>query len=707
VFSFSPHNPAMRKHFEFQAVSPLREGENVARPFIKPVEPQDLPPLEQEAISIFADAGWREDAKWLGPLALNAYKAADGDVIEAVLGDCARHNIEVVARSLKDGGGPSDRDRALLITFARLCGCGDKTADLWHRQPSLDDPPQPPRAPAGLAEWRKIAAEFRANGANFESTLVRTGWPGEYEKDTELSGWMTEYARGMTGRGPQRSFYELPVVVRLMHVLVDAADLDLTTVINEGMVVAAGVPRWGPDPRELLPLRVPKSPDLNPDPMNKAGSLSNWVMGLGPRALRLFVPVFEKWKNDDYAGAMALGVRDALEKWLLRASGHPTYFREGGPLLAEATRPYFDSLHAHCAGASAEGAPSARKAWLWFAWCTFEADPNTWNAMASDVREAVLRAANEDISRLRKLLARARPRPVKGDERDRELLALMKTGETLPPLTPADMCQGWGHLPPADSEGPPEETQRASWEEFEWEKDHIQTCLILLYQFGGVWRGLKPMVLAWRSLQTQAVARDLRYWPEADRESPPSPWCDLIAWPINLFHGYVNREQSTDPELIRLRGELASFCLERLADRWSKSEREEAKRSHRDRTNDDMLERSPEWRYCLIRAAGSLGVNPEGKGHRILRVAADLDPEPEVRDAANQSYQQLRRSGGLPEAVSPRRAIMSALWWIRQAHLLGLGIQPDPDGAQRTRVKELARTKETERIDKPATREQK
>lgn len=48
---------------------------------------------------------------------------------------------------------------------------------------------------------------------------------------------------------------------------------------------------------------------------------------------------------------------------------------------------------------------------------------------------------------------------------------------------------------------------------------------------------------------------------------------------------------------------------------------------------------------------------------------------------------------------------MSALWWIRQAHLLGLEIQPDPDGAQRTRVKELARTKETERVDKPATRE--
>jgi hypothetical protein len=682
----------------------------VARTFIKPVEPVDLPPLKQEAIAIFTDAGWGEDAKWLGPLALSVFKDADGDKVEPILGDCARHNSEVVARSLRDAGGLHDRDRALLIAFARLCGCGDKSADLWHLQPSIEDPPRPPRAPPGLEEWRKIAAEFRANrphakGADFEGALVRTGWPGQYEPDAELGSWLTEYARGMIGRGERRSFYELPTVVRLMHVLVDAAGLDLTKVINEGAVVSAGVPRWGPDPRQTMQLRVPNAPDLKPDSFKDAGSLANWVVGLGPRAIRLFFPVFETWKNDEYAGAMALGVRDVLEKWLLRASGHPTYFREGGPLLAEATRPYFDLLHKRCASAPAESAPAARRAWLWFAWCTFEADPNSWNALQSEIREGVLRAANEDISRVRKLLARARTRPLKGEERERMLAALAKCGESLPPLTPADLCQGHGHLLPADADGPAEEKQRTPWEEFEWEKDHLQTSLILLFQFGGVWRGLKPMLLAWRSLATPAVARDLRYWQETDREQPPQPWADLVAWPINLFHVYVGREQSSDPDLLRLRGELASFCLERLADRWTKAERDEAKRVGRSRSNDDMLERSPEWRYCLIRAAGSLGMNPEGKGHRILRVAADLDPEAEVRDAANQSYEQLRRNVGLPEEVSPRRAIMSALWWIRQAHLLGLGIQPDPDGAQRTRVKELARTKETERVDKPATRE--
>lgn len=682
----------------------------MARSFIKPVEPQDLPPLEQEAIAIFTDAGWREDAQWLAPLALEVFKDADGDAVEPILGDCARHNLEVIARSMRDAGG-GDRDRALLIAFARLCGCGDKTADLWHLQPPIDAPPRAPKAPAGLEEWRKIASAFRkdrphAKGADFEATLVRSGWPGQYEADGDLRGWLAECARGMVGRGERRSIYELPSVVRLMHVLVDAASLDLTKVISEGAVVAAGVPRWGPDPRQTMQLRVPASPELKPDSMKDAGSLSNWVMGLGPRAVKLVFPLLQFWKNDDYASAMALGVRDALEKWLLAATGHPTYFREGGPLLAEAARPYFDLLHERCSRGVPEQAPAARRAWLWFAWCTFEADPNSWSTLPGEVREAVLRAANEDIARARKLFARARPRPLKGDEREKAMRELMRSGETLPELTPADMCQGWGHLLPADADGPIEEKQRAPWEEFEWERDHLQTCLILLYQFGGVWRGLKPMLLAWRSLQAPGVARDLRYWGEPDRVPPPSPWCDLFAWPINLFHVYVGREQSADPDLARLRGELASFCLERLVDRWSHSEREQAKRENRRRTNDDMVERSPAWRYCLLRAVGTLGVNPEGKGHRVLRIASELDPEPEVREAANHGYQQLRRDVGLPADVSPRRAIMSALWWIRQAHLLGLEIQPDPDGAQRTRIKELARTKETERPDRPATREQ-
>ncbi len=92
-----------------------------------------------------------------------------------------------------------------------------------------------------------------------------------------------------------------------------------------------------------------------------------------------------------------------------------------------------------------------------------------------------------------------------------------------------------------------------------------------------------------------------------------------------------------------------------------------------------------------------VAVNPEGRGHRLLQAASEMDPEPSVREVANDAYQSLRRGVGLPEGMSPRRAVLGAFWWLRQAHLKALNIEIDRDGAQRTRIKELSRTKEPER----------
>lgn len=89
-----------------------------------------------------------------------------------------------------------------------------------------------------------------------------------------------------------------------------------------------------------------------------------------------------------------------------------------------------------------------------------------------------------------------------------------------------------------------------------------------------------------------------------------------------------------------------------------------------------------------------MAINPDGRGHRLLQAASEIDPDPNVREVANDAYQSLRRGVTLPEGMSPRRAVLGAFWWLRQAHLKALNIEIDRDGAQRTRIKELSRTKE-------------
>jgi hypothetical protein len=249
-------------------------------------------------------------------------------------------------------------------------------------------------------------------------------------------------------------------------------------------------------------------------------------------------------------------------------------------------------------------------------------------------------------------------------------------------------------LEKADKAGDTPEAQQ-----FVLQLRHLRRCASLLAFHGSVFQMLKPMVLALRKLKTPAVAHDLRDWDEFADDPPPKPWCELPAMISAVFHATVGREQVEDPDLENLRGEFGAFCLERLTDRWKDAERKAAPASGRVRTNEDMTEPSPEWRYAYVRAAAALRINPDGKGHRTLHMAASLDPDGDVKDAARSAEQLLRHQGRLPERVSPRRAVMTAIWLLKQAHLRALDVYVDADGAQRTRIKELTRTKEVERAD--------
>ncbi len=215
-------------------------------------------------------------------------------------------------------------------------------------------------------------------------------------------------------------------------------------------------------------------------------------------------------------------------------------------------------------------------------------------------------------------------------------------------------------------------------------EDHstLSTALEALTSVSGLWTALKAVLLLFRALRQQGVALDLRDWPESGREDPPIPWCWVSArfgWLIQL---YARDAERGDAQLDGVREDFAAFCLERLRTR-------DAERGR------GPTEPSANWRWAYIRAFEELGANPRGGAHRMLGRVATQDPDARVRARAREAEERARHAEPLHPDRSPRRALLAAFWWLRQAHLIDLGLKPDPDGAQRTRDKEARYTTRT------------
>lgn len=224
--------------------------------------------------------------------------------------------------------------------------------------------------------------------------------------------------------------------------------------------------------------------------------------------------------------------------------------------------------------------------------------------------------------------------------------------------------------------------------------DFYDKAFYVLLAFAEPWKRLKPLLLAFTEMTEQAVARDLRTWREHDSIDNPPPiysrvpnWIEVAMYPQNL-----QSEIQKDPSLWGLREEFAKFCLGRLR----------TKRKPKDSryTNNDFVEPRPVWRGCYVQALKVLGVNPGGRAHRTLFWLLNNDPDRGVREYAKRVHRQVRHldrnKPNLEKGASPRRPLFEAFWWLRQAHLIALGIEVDQAGAMRTRRKELHRTRERE-----------
>jgi len=223
--------------------------------------------------------------------------------------------------------------------------------------------------------------------------------------------------------------------------------------------------------------------------------------------------------------------------------------------------------------------------------------------------------------------------------------------------------------------------------------DFYEKAFYVLLAFATPWKRLKPLLLAFTEMTEQAVASHLSFWNEPGQEAPPHPYSQIPLWiGISMYPQHLQDELKRDPHLQELREEFAKFCLGRLR----------TKGKHKDSryTNDDFIEPRPVWRGCYVQALKVLGVNPGGRAHRTLFWLLNNDPDKGVQEYARRVHRQVRHldrnKPNLDKGASPRRPLFEAFWWLRQAHLVTLGVKVDQPGAMRTRRKELHRTRERE-----------
>ena len=227
--------------------------------------------------------------------------------------------------------------------------------------------------------------------------------------------------------------------------------------------------------------------------------------------------------------------------------------------------------------------------------------------------------------------------------------------------------------------------------------DFYQDAFRILLTLAPPWKCLKPLLLAFTEMTVQAVTSDLRSWNEyGDNEKLPYPYSDVPLWvAISMYPQNLRKELEKDPHLQGLREEFAKFCLDRLK---TKNKRDVSDADKQSYTNEDFIESRPAWRQGYVRSVTALRVNPGGRAHRTLYWLSKNDPNETIRDSAEIAHKQIRhldrKKSNLDDGASPRRPLFEAFWWLRQAHLVNLGIKIDEPGAMRTRRRELHRTQE-------------
>jgi hypothetical protein len=203
-----------------------------------------------------------------------------------------------------------------------------------------------------------------------------------------------------------------------------------------------------------------------------------------------------------------------------------------------------------------------------------------------------------------------------------------------------------------------------------------------------IWKGIKPLLIAFRSLDLQVLKNNLSIicsydYPQKNQNIPE----DIRNY-INLPDKILNIFQSinyyaAEEEGITLRREFAKDLAEKLKPRDKNDPRLEPPKppdNYPEKLLDcwdtTLKEPHPVWRIAYIEAISVLGVNPlvnpvnKTNLHIILRKVSESDKSQNVRETARECAEKISKLRTGVDSGSNKRFLVNAFLHLKKAHYL-------------------------------------
>jgi len=187
---------------------------------------------------------------------------------------------------------------------------------------------------------------------------------------------------------------------------------------------------------------------------------------------------------------------------------------------------------------------------------------------------------------------------------------------------------------------------------------------------GDIWKALKPLIIAFRASKSILLDESLNINNK-----------NILSY--SLINGIIDFFYIKDQEKLKeLRYNMANDFAEYL--KPAKNKRQAEKYTEKEQGfvgfNLSYTEPNPYWRYAYVRALGDLGIKTDKRGHYFQKILENVlvnDPSEDVRKAAKKVMEELNSIRKGYSGNNHKKCLFEAFWWLKCAHILSFGVQPD------------------------------